>query len=38
LECFNVCWKTNNARFAKREICKIIHMMTAIFCLVSSEF
>ncbi len=31
LECFNVCGKTNNAGFAKREICKIIHMMTVIF-------
>ncbi len=38
LECFNVCWKTNNARFAKRKIHKIIHMMTIFFVWWAPSF
>ncbi len=37
LECFNVCWEKNNARFAKRKIHKIIHIIIIVFCLGSSK-
>ncbi len=38
LECFNVCWQTNNAGFAKRKIHKIIHMMTTFFVSWTPSF
>jgi hypothetical protein len=36
LECFNVCWETYNAWFAKRKTHKIIHMVTIAFCFLQA--